>query len=687
MTRLLSILSFSLMLPFMANAQEASLVYPDFDRYENFQDVYIAPGGRGFAISTCDNLYLTTNDGSSWSSRDLPDNVVSLQAVTCAPGTNCNQVYLSTNRGIYRSTNGGSSWLSATPNRFTEMDFSLPGVIHAYEVNGVEFYRSDDDGVSWTEAATPERITDDMLFTSPSLYVMVGDSSFYRSTDGGATWTEPYQFPNKATLITTDDSGNYYVETRDNDIFKSEDGGLTWTQKAENAHQFTAWFDMFKDAEDSLHIISFNGIRFSSGDDGLTWGQVGPSVLQRYNRFRRGEGRLFAAGDGLTILKGNEDYTDMSAQIIEGSVSFREIVFQDANNGYAFGEQGEIFRTTNGGGSWAKSGQNDTWQESRPKVAPDGAIYGIENITSFIRSTNGGASWTTLTAANNAVNNSRLIFDVLPNGEVVVMSSERTVRLAPDNSVVFAADGGNSVINGGTFDLKMINADLGFIIRWARSEMYRTEDGGQTWTTIEPFGGNNFFNWFEVEDDNNFFIGNGSNSWRTTDAGQTWVEYFGFTSLGRFFVGEDLYGFDRNRLNRSRDNGDNWEVKFETCSLPLDMVRRPGTNEIFLTYSNGIERLNLDEILSPVRQPRPEATALRAVPNPTNGVVQISIPEAGANRGLAELYDISGRRVEVSVSQTSGQLSLDLIGLQSGIYLLKYTAPTGEVFQTRLVRK
>jgi photosystem II stability/assembly factor-like uncharacterized protein len=687
MTHLQSILFLFLLIPFGISAQNSSLVYPVFDQYENFQDVYIAPEGRGYAVGSCNTLYLTTNDGDSWARKDAPQDANQVLDVLCAPGTNCAQVYLSTNRGTYRSTNGGNNWTLVHNRQMPQMDFSQPNVIHSYRPNAQEFYRSTDDGLSWATIPVPDQIKDEMHFTSLTLFAMIGDSAFYRSVDAGVNWTKTYQFPDRAVLTTTDDDDNYYVETNTRGIYKSEDGGISWTQKAENAHQYTSFYDMYKDAEDSLHVISFNGVRFSSADDGVTWGRNAPTRFRRYNSFRRAEGRLFAAGDGLTLLKGNADYTDMASLFGESYPEFREIIFHDTNVGYAYGEDGEVFRTTNGGASWQLVSQIADWLAGRLKLAPNGDLYGMTAITTFGRSTDQGSNWTDLDAANQALEGGRRVFDVLPNGEVVAMTNQRTVRLDANGNVLFAEDGGHQSTSGGTFDLKMINKDLGFIIRWARLDIYRTEDGGITWDTIPAFGGNNFFNWFEVEDDNNFAIGNGSSSWHTTDAGLTWAELDAQTALGRFTVGDDIYGFNRTTLFRSRDDGANWENKFSTCSQPLDMVRRPGTNEVFLTYQNGIERLDIDEILSSNRQPRPAAISLRAVPNPTNGMVTISVPESNTNGGVADLFDLTGRRMNVPASTDSGQLQVDLSSLKSGYYLLRYTSPTGQLFQAKLIRQ
>jgi len=302
---------------------------------------------------------------------------------------------------------------------------------------------------------------------------------------------------------------SFYVVIRNADVYKSDDDGQTFSLRAEGITSSSSFQYLHQDTQDSLHLISFGGSRISSGDDGQTWTAAAGPRFQSFRGFRGVEGQLIGFGEGLTLIVGNPDYTDMEQLISEQAVDFREIVFHDADTGYAFGEEGEVLRTQDGGDSWTFMETIGDWMGNRPKVGPDGTLYGVLGITDFARSTNGGESWQVLNAANQALEGGRRVFDVLPNGDVQVMTNQRTVRLSPDGNVLAFSDGGHPSTSGGTYDLKMIDENLGFIIRWARLDIYRTEDAGITWDTIPSFGGNNFFSWFEVEDENTFVIGNG----------------------------------------------------------------------------------------------------------------------------------------------------------------------------------
>ncbi|HNC08968.1 MAG TPA: S-layer homology domain-containing protein, partial [Anaerolineales bacterium] len=83
----------------------------------NHNKVFVTFGGF-----TSDNLYVTTNGGSSWadSSGSLPN--LPLRTIVIHPNDS-NKIYVGAELGIYESTNGGSSWnVSSTAPTNTAVD-------------------------------------------------------------------------------------------------------------------------------------------------------------------------------------------------------------------------------------------------------------------------------------------------------------------------------------------------------------------------------------------------------------------------------------------------------------------------------------------------------------------------------------------------------------------------------------
>ena len=61
---------------------------------------------------------------------------------------------------------------------------------------------------------------------------------------------------------------------------------------------------------------------------------------------------------------------------------------------------------------------------------------------------------------------------------------------------------------------------------------------------------------------------------------------------------------------------------------------------------------------------------IKLYPNPSNGVVTISIENFSGNLNVA-VYDLNGRKVLSNSIDFSTQTSINLEGLQSGVYVLK----------------
>ncbi|MEL7159626.1 MAG: hypothetical protein AAFN92_02620, partial [Bacteroidota bacterium] len=165
---LLSLFFFGLSV--LASAQSDELVFPDFLEYDNLQDFHIAPAGRGFAVGSCELLARTSDGGQRWTALPKPiDRDLRYYVVDCEPGTNCQTVYLGTNRGTYRSTDAGESWRQVTNAWFQSVNFDVAGTILAH--TGSNVMRSTDNGESWERVDLPANITDEPIFVDANEWV------------------------------------------------------------------------------------------------------------------------------------------------------------------------------------------------------------------------------------------------------------------------------------------------------------------------------------------------------------------------------------------------------------------------------------------------------------------------------------------------------------------------------------
>jgi len=675
-------------------AQSPELVYPNFPEYSDFRDLYIAPEGRGFTLSSCNKILKTTNNGATWADQAFPLNATSASAINCEPGTNCQTVYLTANRGLMRSTDGGETWVNVHNRGSVTYDFSVDGIILGYSFGRPEVYLSSDDGLTWSDLSTPTSVSDEIHLFSANEWYYFGESTLYQTTDSGTNWTETSSLPEDLNVTVSERDGDtFYVETRSNKFFVSTDKGATWEKKTDNAHQYSNPKDLFKDAEDSLHVISFNGIRFSSADDGANWEQTRGPRFQQYSRYRRAEGRMLAAGTGLTLVAASEDWgtPDYLIGTSGNQLDFASIHFTDQQTGYAFAEDGELFKTQDGGQNWAL--HNDLGRTTGPKFKADatGALYAFAGDFTLVKSTNGGQSFTEPSYMDEInPQGRRVVFSFLSDGGLIVVTPTATARInaAGDVMDTYTSD---IPVNGGTWYMQMVTDDFGFVLRDPLNPMYRTEDGGQTWTEIPALrGGTSFYTSVYFKDTDNGYLCSSNQIYATTDGGRTWEAAPSGTPPGTqiFSANGDLYIAGLSALYRSRDDGESWDnlSDFGCRAFPNNSTLQPGTQDIFVVYDNGIARYDLNGILSPVAEIAGTTARLSVVPNPNAGVFQLKLPLSVEQQADISIFDAAGRRVLQQRGMSTNQ-SIELREQPAGLYLVRVRTRDGQVLTARVVKR
>lgn len=146
-------------------------------------------------------LYITTNDGSTYTRLAIPGN--QMASAICVP--DANDVYVGTESGnIYHTTYSGAAWtaLSALtlPRAASVSDFmvdpsnpSRMWVTYSTAGGGL-IYRSDNGGTSWIDcsAGLPNLSANAVEVDSrnPSRVWVAIDCGVYQSLDAGATWAD-----------------------------------------------------------------------------------------------------------------------------------------------------------------------------------------------------------------------------------------------------------------------------------------------------------------------------------------------------------------------------------------------------------------------------------------------------------------------------------------------------------------
>lgn len=459
-------------------------------------------------------LYKSTDGGVTFNQAgDATFNSVNhtVNDIVSRPGF-ASTLFVASSQGLYRSTDAGATFTQVMAGAFQEIEFK-PGnnsTIYAIRQTGVktEFYKSTDAGVTFTlkttgwpnpTAAGEEQKRTEISVTPANANIVyalatgVADGGsglygIYKSTDSGETWsfaccgTGPGGAPNATTnknLMAwaddgSDDGGQYYydlaLDVSHSDANKiqlgavnrwqSTDGGVTWTCPAKWSHSNKVDY-----VHADIHDIRFYGSDlWIACDGGIFYSSDGGATFQiRMKGIMGTDFWGFGAGN----WEGN--------RVMLGGTYHNGTLLKD-NNTYTDG--------------WISTGGGDNYLGA-VSYAQDRIVvfdYGRKQLT-------GNRTQAPINLANGK----------LPNRSYTIGQSSDIIWDAQNYNIVYLGEGNQlwkSVDGGGNytslydFTEKVGNIAVGYknnSIMYATTlgsvkKVYRSADGGASWTLITPTG-------------------------------------------------------------------------------------------------------------------------------------------------------------------------------------------------------
>ena len=230
------------------------------------------PAVRGVATSDGDGVYKSTDAGATWTHIGL-DKTMRISSIVVSP-TNPDVVYVGAQgnpwmstpeRGVYRSLNGGKTWTLVHHVSDTagvsqlSMDPSNPRIIYA---------------AYWDHQRLPWEIRSG----GPG-------SGIYKTTDGGDTWTKltdglPTGIMGKIGIaVSPADPQRVWanIEADKGGVYRSDNGGRTWTRTSGNrVTRARAWYytQVTADPQNPNTVYVINAPLLRSIDGGRTFQRV-----------------------------------------------------------------------------------------------------------------------------------------------------------------------------------------------------------------------------------------------------------------------------------------------------------------------------------------------------------------------------------------------------------------------------
>lgn len=395
--------------------------------------VYVVTGGA---------FYRSTNGGASFSPVSISNSMNTNRLSMAVTPANDNCIYIlasATNNGfggLYRSTNGGNTFslMSSSPNIF---DWSTNG--------------SGTGGQGWYDIAIDASPTN-------SNEIIAGGVNTWKSTNGGSNWTLNTHWTGSGgrPLVHADlhcvkyYSGSIVFLGTDGGIARSTNGSVNWSKINGNMNIAqiykmgqavnTASKIVTGHQDNGTFLLNGNTWNFILGGDGMDcfvdWNNNSTIYgSSQYGNFRRSFNN---GGSWSNITNGLSGTGAWVAPIVQDPTTPNTIYCGYQN----------VFRSTSQGTGWQQLGTiGVTLNEIKVSPAGSNTIYATSS-GGIWRTTNGGASWSNITAgipAASAQITDLAMDNINPNTIYVTLSS-----YSAGNKVFRSNDGGASWSNYST---------------------------------------------------------------------------------------------------------------------------------------------------------------------------------------------------------------------------------------------
>lgn len=282
------------------------------------------------------------------------------------------------------------------------------------------------------------------------------------------------------SLATPAAAGNVYLVGGQTQ--RSTDGGTTWTLPDGS---LLAGVSLANGSPDTVVAVGSGGLIRRSTNAGSSWTTVTSNTSSSLNAVHFSGRTGYAVGVGVILKSVNsgETWTVLSPAPPAPFGTFQSVYFTSATTGVIVGDNGFMFRTTNGGSNWTTlPNTTATLNDVQFSSASNGFTVGFFGL--FGKTTDGGATWTFSTIDNQS----------------------------------------------DLFGVHFVSATTGWAVG-TLGKVFKTMNGGTTWSAVGTTIGNTALRCVEFMNDQEGIIGGDGVTLRTLDAGTTWHDVVGLTGV------------------------------------------------------------------------------------------------------------------------------------------------------------
>ena len=471
---------------------------------------------------------------------------------------------------------------------------------------------------------TATAIFDMVAFDTSHLLAVGDNGYVIKSADGGNSWRNIPTFqPNYLFAVSAPTDSILYAVGSWKTILKSEDQGETWYPLfAKTTSTFTtptAWLnDVFFLTKDKGYIVGDYALLYSTTDGGQTWkdttfSTVASSRLECVTFVNDKLG--FIAGGGTTMYRtknGGSTWQKINLDFVGFNQSINKIKFLDTLTGFAVSSNGYCIKTTDGGDTWNRMNTPYAGGYSDIDFLDNqvGFIVGTYTNGTLLKTTDGGNNWT-MEWNSFATYSSGSVLAIDKTKKKVVFAgggsyadvfgyNGRTIISTSDTGVTYKQLSANARVD--YHALYFINDSTGYIAGDGGT-FFKTSDYGESWKPLQKIqsllGGNSTRSLFFVDEQNGYAASD--LLYRTSDGGNSWTlttipggNQQVFVNHMYFFNPQEGVVMDNYHIYRTSDGGSSWKTVLDTPYVMRDMWFTPAGKGFAVGYE-GITLVSEDK--------------------------------------------------------------------------------------------
>ncbi|HPG40663.1 MAG TPA: YCF48-related protein [bacterium] len=433
---------------------------------------------------------------------------------------------------IFKTSDGGITWQP----QYHMTDTSSPMLYSIYFIdsqtgyaagNGGVIMRTSNGGTTWESIYVNSPVTFQVIYFINNLTGFVaGDGMVLKTTNGGDTWRAVYNgnWGYIKDMCFADPQHGWLVGA--NKIMATTDGGETWIDQYETFYYTIELNGIACYDVNHVWAVGGRGLVIFSDDGGADWNEQAPfgssEDLYAVEFYNANIGWAVGAKQIMKSENGGQTWVSQNSALKD---DLMDIQFVTPQLGWAAGYNGLMIKTENGGLSWQQLPTDypaKLFTAIHFTDADHGWAVGRKDWGFVIaRTENGGQTWTEKTSELTL-----FLWDVF-------FIDAQTGWTVGENGVVLkTTDGGDTwdqieLNPTATFSrIQFLNANTGWLLcSGFPGQLYRTDDGGATWTPQQIADYNHSFtDFYFVNADKGWAVTNGGEIRITNDGGTTWSQ-------------------------------------------------------------------------------------------------------------------------------------------------------------------